>query len=98
MLKHSPTHTDSGRGKKAVAKSDRFFDPAPKLSDLGISKTQSSRWQMLADLKPDEFETNVERAKRKAVSVVNGTAREVIREAERAKYAQLKRVGGTVSG
>ena len=53
---------------------------------------------MLADLKPDEFEAKVERAKRKAVSVVDGTAREVIREAERAKYAQLKRVGGTVSG
>ena len=70
----------------------------PLLKHLGISKTQSSRWQMLADLKPDEFEAKVERAKRKAVSVVNGTAREVIREAERAKYAQLKRVGGTVSG
>ena len=74
------------------------IDPRPKLSELGISKTQSSRWQMLADLKPDEFEAKVERAKRKAVSVVDGTAREVIREVERAKYAQLKRVGGTVSG
>ena len=73
-------------------------DSTPKLSELGISKTQSSRWQMLADLKPDEFEAKVDRAKRKAVSVVDGTAREVIREVERAKYAQLKRVGGTVSG
>ena len=35
---------------------------------------------MLAGLKPGEFEAKVERAKRKAVSVVDGTAREVIRE------------------
>jgi N6-adenosine-specific RNA methylase IME4 len=37
-------------------------DLPPKLSDLGISKTQSSRWQKLAALDPDTFERNVERA------------------------------------
>ena len=67
------------------------------MKDLGISKMQSSRWQILADLKPDEFEAKVERAQRKAVSTVDGTAREVIRETKRAKYARLKHLGGIVS-
>ncbi len=42
----------------------------PKLSDLGITKTQSSRWQALAALPTEEFEKLVEAAKRKAVSSV----------------------------
>jgi hypothetical protein len=29
------------------------------LSDLGVTKTQSSRWQRLADLPKDEFESKV---------------------------------------
>src|SRR5262245_23229152 len=39
-----------GRGKKAVTRSDRLLDATPKLSDLGISKMESSRWQKLAKL------------------------------------------------
>jgi hypothetical protein len=27
-----------------------------KLSDLGITKSQSSKWQRLADMEPEEFE------------------------------------------
>src|SRR4029077_1932320 len=34
----------------------------PKLSDLGVTKTQSSRWQKLAALETDEFEISVARA------------------------------------
>jgi hypothetical protein len=34
----------------------------PKLADLGVSRTQSSRWQKLAALDADTFERNVERA------------------------------------
>jgi hypothetical protein len=47
----------------------------PKLSDLGVTKSQSSRWQRLADLPDEQFEAKVDRAKRKAVSVVDGTAK-----------------------
>ena len=34
----------------------------PKLADLGINKTQSSRWQALAELDPASFETKVTHA------------------------------------
>jgi phage protein Gp37/Gp68 len=41
----------------AVAPNDRI--PAAKLSDLGISKTQSSRWQRLGALSEEDFERKV---------------------------------------
>ena len=47
---------------------------AATLSELGVSKTQSSRWQKLAELNEGAFEKKVEAATRRAVSVVDGTA------------------------
>jgi len=37
--------------------------PPATLSDVGLTKTQSSRWQKLADLPDDKFEIRVEHAK-----------------------------------
>ena len=45
-----------------------------KLSDHGVTKTQSSRWQKLASLSPEEREDRIEAAKAKAVAAVEGTA------------------------
>jgi N6-adenosine-specific RNA methylase IME4 len=45
----------------------------PKLSDLGVTKTQSSRWQATAALPAEEFEKQVEAAKRKAVASITTT-------------------------
>jgi hypothetical protein len=61
-----------GRGKNAVASSDRVLDPAPKISDLGVTKTQSSRWQKLASLSPEDQEAAISQAKGKAVAATEG--------------------------
>src|SRR5262245_35886581 len=47
----------------------------PKLSDIGVSKTQSSRWQKLAALDKDEFETKVDRATDGAVKSIDRAQR-----------------------
>jgi hypothetical protein len=47
------------------------LDDAPKLSDLDINKSQSSRWQKLADISEDDFEELVINAKEKACGAVD---------------------------
>ena len=45
--------------KGAPKKKVKIIDHSSKLSDLGITKNQSSDWQKLADLPESEFETDV---------------------------------------
>jgi hypothetical protein len=63
---------------------------SPSLADLGFSKTQSSRWQKLADLNDDDFETRLAAAKREAVASVESPRAERIREKQE-RRAQLER-------
>jgi hypothetical protein len=61
-----------GRGiKKAVAPDDRVLDKTPKLRDLNITKSQSSKWQQLAGIPDDDFEQVVAHAKQKACDAVD---------------------------
>jgi hypothetical protein len=56
-----------GRGKIELR-------PATQLSDLGVSKTQSSRWQKLGAMDDEAFEARAGAAKRQAVASVDAIA------------------------
>jgi hypothetical protein len=47
-----------------------------KLTDLGVTKSQSSRWQKLADLPEPAYKERVAQAKRQAVASVDMTAQD----------------------
>jgi len=68
---------DSGKGNRnPVLKSQAA---TPKLFDLGISKTQSSRWQELARISDDTFEAKITSASKRAY---DGIAHRFIKEAK----------------
>src|SRR5262249_23112835 len=64
---------------------------APKLADLGISKTQSSRWQRLAALDIDTWEARVEAGSKRAYARMTGRSPKEA-EIERAKQGHAKLV------
>ena len=56
---------------KTGRKARPVLDTTAKLSDLGINKSQSSRWQKLAEIEEDDFEELVTSAKQKACGAVD---------------------------
>jgi hypothetical protein len=67
---------DMDKNKGAVAgktgrKARPLLDMAPKLSDLNISKSQSSKWQKLAGIPDGDFEQVVASAQHKASAAVD---------------------------
>lgn len=50
------------RGERAIRKNMKSQPATSKLSDLGVSKSESSRWQALARIDADKFEHSVIRA------------------------------------
>jgi hypothetical protein len=60
---------DAGERARGGGDLRKELQPAT-LSDLGVTRTQSSRWQKLADLPDDKFEQRTVAAKKQAVSSV----------------------------
>jgi N6-adenosine-specific RNA methylase IME4 len=85
-------------GDRRSKSHDATLIAAPTLADLGVSKTQSSRWQKLAALDPNSFETKVESASKRAYELMT---RRIIRadKIERAKdrHSKLIEHGCTVT-
>jgi hypothetical protein len=74
MLRLMAERGERDQGKGGDRKS-RSLVATVKLSDIGISKTQSSRWQQMAELDDAAFELKIARAKHATVLAVqsNGT-------------------------
>jgi len=57
-------------------------DSIVKLSDLGVDKNESKRWQRMASIPEERFEDYIERAKVKTQSALLAVAREIHQEIE----------------
>jgi N6-adenosine-specific RNA methylase IME4 len=85
---------DNGKGNRNPSLKSRVA--TPKLSDLGVSKTESSSWQRFAALDGEIFESHVIAARKKATSGLDIVHREIRIRAERAAYQSRIDQGCTV--
>jgi N6-adenosine-specific RNA methylase IME4 len=74
LLKEMAQSGERDLGKGGDRRS-RLHGATVKLVDLGVMKTQSSRWQKLADLPEQMFEERVAHAKRQAIASLDRTAK-----------------------
>ena len=96
LLREMKTAGERDRGKGGDRKS-RSPLATVKLKDLAVTKSQSSRWQRLANFEPPAFESRVDAAKRKAVNVLDGAGKRTRQEMhaeDEARIRALKPIDG----
>lgn len=84
LLANAPKHP---AGRPTENRSDGPTDLPPKLSDLGISKQQSSDWQRMASVPDEVFEAHVEEVTRKGDPLTTRGVVEVAKRVERDRRA-----------
>ena len=79
------------RHKGKSAKGSRPVTPStvPQLADLGISKMQSSRWQMLATLSPAKQEAHIQHRVKLAIATAEGDIA-IVKEARRRQQTEKR--------
>ena len=85
------------RGERVVRKNMKSQAAISKLSDLGITLSESSRWQRFARLSPEEQQDRIARALRRAIATVDGTGkktREELRAEDEKRILSLTPVEG----
>jgi N6-adenosine-specific RNA methylase IME4 len=96
MAERKERDTGMGGDRKSRSQAATVIAP-PKLSDLGINKTQSSRWQALAALDDAIFETKVADASKRAYNMMTGRfLKEAEIERAKQRHAKLIEHGCTV--
>jgi phage N-6-adenine-methyltransferase len=89
MAERKERHNGHGQSRE-VLRSRGATVSVTKLSDLGVSKTQSSRWQRLAALPTAERELKIERAKEKQKAALDGTQHAPFGTGENECYTPVK--------
>lgn len=80
--------TEKRNGGDAMkARSPDVTELPPKLSDLGVTKKQSSDWQRIARVPDEVFEAHVEQVQRKGEALTTSGVVEVAKRIEREKRA-----------
>jgi hypothetical protein len=70
-LLHGMEKNQGGVPGKTGRKARPVLDTKAKLSDFNINKSQSSRWQKLADLTDNDFEEHLAKTKQKATAAID---------------------------
>jgi N6-adenosine-specific RNA methylase IME4 len=85
------TETEKNRGGQSEHESYLSHESTgriPKLSELGITRNQSSRWQKISEIPEESFEDFIETAKSKEKELTSTGALLLARELERQKRIQ----------
>lgn len=91
LIGEMPKNT-GGWSEKNLRSHDDTARSVPTLSDLGITKMQSSRWQSIASLPEEVFEAEIVEAKAKAMELTSSGMLKVAKDIKQQHQREQKRM------